>query len=75
MISPKTKPYVVVRWCVFHRQRITGGVLVHRSLTRARLGLISPTPRILEVIIRKNAEPGRNYSPIPDGNWRGRIWQ
>jgi len=26
-----------------------------------------PHPRILEVIIRKNAEPGRNYSTIPTG--------
>jgi hypothetical protein len=44
-----------------------------RSLLRARLYLISPTHRILEVIIRKNAEPGRNHSMISDGNGRGRI--
>jgi hypothetical protein len=31
------------------------------------LYLISPAPGILEVIIRKNAEPGRNYSTISDG--------
>jgi hypothetical protein len=27
-----------------------------------------PQPRILEGIIRKNAEPGRNYRTITDGN-------
>ena len=42
--------------------------MVHLSLLRARLYLNSLTPRILEVIILENAEPGRNYSTIPGGN-------
>ena len=33
-------------------------ILVHQSLLRARLYLVSLNPRIREVIIRKNAESG-----------------
>jgi hypothetical protein len=35
------------------------GILVHQSPLRAWLYLFSPEPWILEVIIRKNAEPGQ----------------
>jgi hypothetical protein len=49
-------------------QKIPAGILVHRSLLRTRLYLISRVPWILEVIIRKNAEPGRNYWMITHGN-------
>jgi len=51
----------------FHRKNPVK-ILVNRSLLPARLYLNSLTPRILEVIIRKNAEPGRNYPAIFDGN-------
>jgi hypothetical protein len=43
-------------------------ILVHQRLLRTRLYLISPAPKNSGVIIRKNAEPGRNYWTIPDGN-------
>jgi len=52
----------------FHRKKTPSEILVHRSPLRARLYLNSLTPRIWEVIIRKNAEPGRNYPAMPDGN-------
>jgi hypothetical protein len=45
----------------FRGQKTPTGILVHLILLRTRLYLISRAPRILEVIIRKNAEPGRNY--------------
>ena len=34
-----------------------------------------PHPRISEVIIQKDAEPGRNYRTITDGNGGGHIWR
>ena len=59
----------------FTVKKTPAGILVHRSLLWARLYLFSPRPRILEVIIRKNAEPGRNNWTITDGNGWGRIQQ
>jgi hypothetical protein len=43
-------------------------ILVHRSPLKARLYLFSVYPRIFEVIIQENAEPGRNDEPVSDGN-------
>jgi hypothetical protein len=43
-------------------------ILVHQSPLRARLYLFSLTPLIPEVIIRKNAEPGRNKWAFSGGN-------
>jgi hypothetical protein len=54
-------------------QKTPVGILVHQSPLRARLYLFSLNPRILEVIIRKNAEPGRNNRAISDGNGGGHI--
>jgi len=67
MISPKTRPILSSEGAVFTAKKPMG-ILVRRNLLRALLYLISPALRILEVIIRKNAEPGRNYSTMPDGN-------
>jgi len=43
-------------------------ILVQRSPPRARLYLFSLIPPISEVIIQKNAEPGRNNRAISGGN-------
>ena len=50
-----------------------GGNLVHQSPEKARLYLFSPSPLIFEVIIHKNAEPGRNNSVICGGNEGGHM--
>jgi hypothetical protein len=44
------------------------GILVQRSPLPARLYLFSLNLLFLEVIIRKNAEPGRNNSAVSGGN-------
>jgi hypothetical protein len=48
--------------------KIPVGILVHRCPLGARLYLFSPDPRILEVIIRKNAETGRKNLKVSGGN-------
>ena len=48
-------------------------ILVQRTPQQARLYLFSLNPRILEVIIRKNAEPGPENSVIYGGNGGGHI--
>jgi len=68
VISSTTRPYVVARRAVFAVKKPLVGILVYRNLLRALLYLISPAPGTLEVIILKNAEPGRNYSMMPDGD-------
>jgi len=56
-------------------QKTPVGILVHQSPLWARFYLVSLNPRILEVIIRKNAEPGRNNRAISGGNGGGHILQ
>ena len=63
-----TRPDVIAGRAVFAVKKPPVGILVYWNLLRALLYLISPAPRTLEVIILKNAEPGRNYSTIPDGD-------
>ncbi len=70
-ISPKTRPDVIVPG-LFSPSKNFCDNSGTRSLLRARLYLIYLTPWILEVIIRKNAEPGWNNSTISDSGW-GRI--
>jgi len=48
-------------------------ILVHRSPEKAWLYLFSLDPRISEVIIHKNAEPGRNNYGSSGGNGGGNI--
>jgi len=43
---------------LFYRQKTPVRILVHQSLLRARLYLISPTPRIFEVIILEKCGTG-----------------
>ncbi len=44
------------------------GILVKQTPQQARLHLFSLNPRILEVMIHKNAETGRDNSVLYDGN-------
>ena len=69
-ISPGTRPVFIVRGEFIAPRKIPVGILVRRSLLRARLYLFFPTPGILEVIIRKSAEPGPE---LPDDFRRERI--
>jgi len=75
VILSKTRPDVIARGGSFSPSKNPRRILVHPSLVRALLYHISPAARILESIIRKNTEPGRNNSTMSDGNGWGRIWQ
>jgi hypothetical protein len=49
-------------------QKPSAGILVHQSPQQVRLYLFSLNIRISEVIIHKNAEPGRNNYGSSGGN-------
>jgi len=51
----------------------TVGILVQQTPQQAWLYLFYLNPRISEVIIHKNAEPGRNNCGFSGGNGGGRI--
>ena len=53
--------------------KIPVGILVQRTPQQARLYLFSLNPRFSGVIIRKNAETGRNNSVLYGGNGGGHI--
>ncbi len=53
---------------VFHRKKIPGEFSYTGACYEPGCTLFPPPPRILEVIIRKNAEPVWNYSTMPDGS-------
>jgi hypothetical protein len=72
MLSLKTRPDIIVIRGGLTIKNLRG-ILVHQSLLQARLYRISRLPRISEVIIWKNAEPGRNNRGIYGGNGRGHI--
>ena len=68
VISPKTRSDGIIRWGGFYCQKTLGKFWYTGACYEPGCTLFPPSPRILEVIIRKNAEPGRNYSTMPDGN-------
>jgi len=71
VISPKTRPDVIVRWSNFHGQKPLRNSRTSEPATSPVVPHF-PRPYILEVIIQKNTEPGRNYGTIygtiPNGN-------
>jgi hypothetical protein len=69
VIFPKTWPDVIVKWGGFHRCGNSGTP----EPIRAWLNLVSPATRILEGIIEKNGEPGRNKGRVYGRYGYGRI--